>query len=75
MLKISISTLLRRIRSIASELRPPYILKGKQYEVDEIKAFVGSKRCKFKEANRGDLKKAQRGRLHRCVASVLLNTW
>lgn len=46
-LKISTSTLLRRIRSIASKLRPPYILKGKQYEVDEIKTFVGNKRRKI----------------------------
>lgn len=47
LLKISTTTLLRRIRSIASKLRPPYILKGKQYEVDEIKTFVGNKKRKI----------------------------
>ncbi|WP_344825126.1 IS1 family transposase [Rurimicrobium arvi] len=46
-LKISTATLLRRIRRIAAILRPPYIFKGRQYEVDEIKTFVGSKKRKI----------------------------
>jgi insertion element IS1 protein InsB len=46
LLGISIVTLLNRIRLIAAKLRAPYIIKGKQYEVDEIKTFVGSKKRK-----------------------------
>lgn len=47
LLRISVVTLFSRIRRIASKLRPPYILKGKQYEVDEIKTFIGNKKRKI----------------------------
>ncbi|MEL1240351.1 hypothetical protein AAEO59_04755 [Flavobacterium sp. DGU99] len=42
-LKISITTLLKRIVSIAKNIIQPVISKGKIYEVDEMRTFVGYK--------------------------------
>jgi len=43
-LNISTSTVIRRIKRIASKLERPYpILKGKTYEVDELFTYVGNK--------------------------------
>lgn len=43
-LNISASTVIRRIKKIASELKRPYpILKGKIYEVDELFTYSGNK--------------------------------
>lgn len=44
LLNISTSTVIRRIKKIASKLKRPYpILKGKIYEVDELFTYVGHK--------------------------------
>jgi len=43
-LKISMTTVLSKIRSIASKIRKPLITIGKEYEVDEIRTY-----CKLKE--------------------------
>ena len=42
-LKISVTTLLKRIVSIAQNIIQPPILQGKSYEVDEMRTFVGKK--------------------------------
>jgi len=42
-LKISPTTLLSKIVSIASAINQPTIATGKTYEVDEIRSFVGNK--------------------------------
>ncbi len=44
LLRISTTTLLRRILSIAAAIRPPELLPGRVYEVDEMRTFVRSKR-------------------------------
>jgi len=43
-LGISATTLLKRILSIAQSIRRPFISKGKTYEVDELRTFVGNKK-------------------------------
>jgi len=43
-LKISMTTVLSKIRTIASKIRKPLIAIGKEYEVDEIRTY-----CKLKE--------------------------
>jgi IS1 family transposase/transposase-like protein len=43
-LKISPTTLLKRIIVISKAVKPPYITYGKIYEVDELRTFVKSKR-------------------------------
>jgi insertion element IS1 protein InsB len=43
-LKISTTTLLKRIVSIARKINQPIISKGKTYEVDEMCTYIGSKR-------------------------------
>ena len=42
-LKISATTLLKRIISIAKNIEQPPIVKGKTYEVDEMRTFIGKK--------------------------------
>jgi insertion element IS1 protein InsB len=42
-LKISVTTLLKRIVSIAQNIIQPPILQWKSYEVDEMRTFVGKK--------------------------------
>ncbi|MDP3442391.1 MAG: IS1 family transposase [Ignavibacteria bacterium] len=42
-LKISVTTLLKRIISIAKNIKQPPIVKGKIYEVDEMRTFIGKK--------------------------------
>ena len=43
-LKISVVTVIRRIKSIAKSIvRPFSILKGKEYEVDEMRTYIGNK--------------------------------
>ena len=42
-LKISVTTLLKRIISIAKNIEQPPIVKGKTYEVDEMRTFIGKK--------------------------------
>lgn len=42
-LKISTTTLLKRIISIAQNIKPPMISLGKEYEVDELCTYIGTK--------------------------------
>jgi insertion element IS1 protein InsB len=42
-LKISVTTLLKRIIIIAKKIQQPPIVKGKTYEVDEMRTFIGKK--------------------------------
>lgn len=42
-LKISATTLLKRIVSIAKGIPQPPIIKGRSYEVDEMRTFIGMK--------------------------------
>jgi len=42
-LRISVTTLLKRIISIAKNIEQPPIVKGKTYEVDEMRTFIGKK--------------------------------
>jgi len=42
-LKISTTTLLKRIRTIAQMAEPPRIVKGKTYEIDEMRTYVKRK--------------------------------
>ncbi len=43
-LKISLVTVIKRIKSIARRISRPFaILKGKEYEVDEMRTFIGNK--------------------------------
>lgn len=44
LLKISTTTLLKRIVSIARNIHQPIISKGKTYEVDEMCTYIGNKR-------------------------------
>jgi len=46
-LRISATTLIKRILTIARNITPPAIAKGKTYEVDEISAYVKSKKKKI----------------------------
>ena len=43
-LGISTTTLLKRILSIAKDISRPVISKGKTYEVDELRTFIGNKK-------------------------------
>jgi len=43
-LGISTTTLLKRILSIAKDIPRPVISKGKTYEVDELRTFIGNKK-------------------------------
>ncbi|HTH54580.1 MAG TPA: IS1 family transposase [Cyclobacteriaceae bacterium] len=43
-LRISIVTVIRRIKRIGQQIqRPSAILKGKEYEVDELRTYIGNK--------------------------------
>jgi insertion element IS1 protein InsB len=42
-LRISVTTLLKRIVSIAANIKQPPIAIGKSYEVDEMRTFIGKK--------------------------------
>ena len=43
LLGISPTTLLSRIKKIAAEIKEPVLVKGKTYEVDELRTFVKKK--------------------------------
>lgn len=43
LLGISTTTLISRIKKIASEIKEPILIKGKTYEVDELRTFVKKK--------------------------------
>ena len=43
-LKISTTTLLKRILLIAKNISKPIIIKGKEYEVDEMCTYIGHKK-------------------------------
>ena len=43
LLGISPTTLISRIKKIASEIKEPVLAKGKTYEVDELRTFVKKK--------------------------------
>ena len=47
LLKISTTTVIKRILRIAKDLELPFIIKGGTYEVDEIKTFVKRKKRKI----------------------------
>lgn len=47
LLKISPSTVMRRIRQLAAEVKPPPLLVGKTYEVDELCTFYQKKSRSF----------------------------
>jgi insertion element IS1 protein InsB len=47
LLKISTSTVMKRIKEIASKLEKPAIVKGKEYEMDEMRTFIKSKSNKY----------------------------
>ena len=44
-LGISVTTLLKRILQIASNIKQPPIAVGRTYEVDEMRIFIGKKSC------------------------------
>jgi insertion element IS1 protein InsB len=43
LLQISATTVLVRIRKIAAEIQQPTIVKGKEYEVDELRTYIKKK--------------------------------
>ncbi|MDA0936051.1 MAG: hypothetical protein O2878_02880 [Bacteroidetes bacterium] len=43
MLGISPTNLISQIKKIASEIKAPVLVKGKTYEVDELRTFVKKK--------------------------------
>ena len=43
LLSISPTTLISRIKKIAAEIKEPVLIKGKTYEVDELRTFVKKK--------------------------------
>lgn len=43
LLGISPTTLISRIKKIAAEIKEPLLVKGKTYEVDELRTFVKKK--------------------------------
>jgi insertion element IS1 protein InsB len=47
LLKISVTTVLRRIRQIASQLVQPKIALCKNYELDELRTYIGNKKKLF----------------------------
>jgi len=42
-LRISVTTLLKRIIAIAEGIQQPPIAMGKSYEVDEMRTYIGKK--------------------------------
>ncbi|MFN7494836.1 MAG: IS1 family transposase [Cyclobacteriaceae bacterium] len=43
-LKISVTTVIKRLKQIASKIQRPFpILQGKEYEVDEVRTYIGNK--------------------------------
>lgn len=43
-LKISITAVIKRLKQIASKIQRPFpILQGKEYEVDEVRTYIGNK--------------------------------
>ena len=42
-LQISVTTLLKRIIAIAANIQQPPIQKGRTYEVDEMRTYIGKK--------------------------------
>lgn len=43
LLRLSPATIIRKIRSIAKQLKRPTVYMGKEYEVDEMSTYVGNK--------------------------------
>lgn len=43
-MKISTTTLLKKILLIAKHIKPPVVSVGKEYEVDELCTYIGNKR-------------------------------
>ncbi|WP_421921219.1 IS1 family transposase [Marinifilum sp.] len=43
LLSISQNTVLSRIKAIASQIKEPILVKGKEYEVDELRTFIQTK--------------------------------
>lgn len=43
LLRISTTTVIRKIIAISGPLKPPYFVKGKEYEMDEIRTYIGKK--------------------------------
>ena len=43
LLDISPTTVITRIKKIASEIKEPLLVKGKMYEVDELRTYVKKK--------------------------------
>lgn len=43
LLSISVSTVLERIRKIAAKIEQPAIVKGKEFEVDELRTYIKKK--------------------------------
>jgi IS1 family transposase len=44
---ISKNTVMRRIKKIADGIQLPYIIKGRSYEVDELKTYIGKKKREY----------------------------
>ena len=44
LLKISKTTVIKRIKQLSKQVGKPLIYKGKTYEVDELKTYVGNKK-------------------------------
>jgi len=42
-LKISTTTVMKRILFISRQIKPPVVIKGKEYEVDEMRTFIQKK--------------------------------
>ena len=83
-LKISIVTVIKRIKTIARQIQRPFaILKGKEYEVDELRTYIGNKRRLYwvvsamgrdtKEIIDFKVGKRNLKTLHKVVATVLLS--
>jgi insertion element IS1 protein InsB len=43
LLKISVTTVISRIKKIAGVIEQPAVIKGKSYEVDELRTYIGNK--------------------------------
>ena len=46
-MKISSTTVVKRIQEIAKKTERPNIMKGKEYEMDEMRTFIKKKENKF----------------------------
>jgi insertion element IS1 protein InsB len=46
-MKISATTVIKRIKEIAKKTEKPYVMKGKEYEMDEMRTFIKKKDNKY----------------------------